>query len=133
MRPIVLMPVLLALVLLASTGCEPSPSASTLRDAFFGQITSLHGVTSFKIDRETMRFEMVGDEYVCVVTETSISPIEDDRYTHIGSLDCSFTVNGQPLHYFDQLRRAGIEPDAIVAAWDSQSKRWRFDVDFQSD
>ena len=121
----------LAFLMLAAVGCEPSPNASTLREAFFSQIIGLHGVTQFEIQKETIIFEMVGDKYTCVVTGTTITPTEDGRYTHIGSLECEFSANGERVMYFEQLRRAGIEPDAIVAAWESDSKRWQFDVEFE--
>ncbi|HDR00228.1 MAG TPA: hypothetical protein ENN51_08110 [candidate division WOR-3 bacterium] len=122
----------LAGLMLMTTACEPSPNPATLREAFFSQVIRLHGITSFEIQKETITFEMGEDKYTCVVTETSIVPIEDPRYTHMGSLECEFRLDGQRIPYFDDLVRVGIAPDAIVAAWDSESKRWRFDVEFET-
>ncbi|MFO7639519.1 MAG: hypothetical protein R6X14_09570 [bacterium] len=120
-------------VLLVTAGCGPAPNTGTLRDAYFSQIAALHGITKFEVKKSTISFVYLGDSYTCTVNATEIEPMEDTRYTHIGSIDCSFTVNGEHLEYFDHLRSGGVEQDAIVAAWDSQGKRWRFDVVFDTE
>ncbi|MFO7675429.1 MAG: hypothetical protein R6X12_03825 [bacterium] len=129
MKPV--LPLLLALMLAA--GCGPAPNSGTLRDAFFTQLAALHGINDLQISKNTTAFSFLGDNYTCIVTGTDIAETDDPRYTHIGSVDVEFSFEGEPVPTFDHLRSGNIDPDAIVATWDAEKKRWRFDVIFEPD
>ena len=122
----------LALLLLAAVGCGPAPNSGTLRDNFFSQVAALHGVQKFEVKKNVVTFNFIGADYTCTVTGMDIAPYDDPRYTHIGSVDCEFTENGEPIESFEHLRSVDIDPQAIVGAWDSQKKRWRFDLSFEA-
>jgi hypothetical protein len=122
----------LALVVLAAGGCGPTPNSGTLRDAFFSQIAALHGINEFEIKKNTISFKFLGDDYTATVTATEVEGTDDQRYTHLGSVDAEFTVNGDQLDSFEHLRSVGVDPQAIVAAWDAEKKRWRFDLSFEA-
>ena len=121
---------LTSLVLLVIAGCGSGPSSSSLQEAFFSQLVAMPGVENFEVNRNVISFEYRDGDYTCTVVAIDVEPLDDEHYTHIGSIECTFTLNGEPLEHFEYLRGARLEQDALVAGWDNQHKRWRFDIEF---
>ena len=117
-------------MLLLTVSCGAVANPGTLRDAFFSKVAALPGVTDFQVKKDDLTFVFMGEDYVCTVTAVEVQPFDDERYTHLGTIDCQFTENGVVMETFEHLRKADIDPNNIVGAWDSKQKRWRFDIEF---
>lgn len=122
--------VTLSLFLLLAVSCGTVANSGTLRDAFFTEVAALPGITEFQVKKNDLIFVFMDEDYVCTVTAVQVEPFDDERYTHLGTIDCQFTENGVVMGSFDHLRKARMDPNNIVGAWDSKQEKWRFDIEF---
>ncbi len=120
----------LSLLLLLAISCGAVANSGTLRDAFFSEVSALPGITEFQVKKNDLIFVFMDEDYVCTVLAAQVEPFDDERYTHLGTIDCQFTENGVVMESFDHLRKARMDPENIVGAWDSKREKWRFDIEF---